>query len=146
MLTETDSQVRFAIYQSFAEGVVPSAASVAAQVRIPQTTVHESYRRLHEARAIVLDGEKQLWMAPPFAARPTPFRVVSGEKTWFAPCAWDAFGIVNLIGCDAESTTACPDCQEPIVHRVVQHRLIDAHGVVHFAVPAARWWDNIGYT
>jgi hypothetical protein len=30
--------------------------------------------------------------------------------------------------------------------RVEQSQLVEAEGVAHFAVPARRWWDNIGFT
>jgi hypothetical protein len=55
-------------------------------------------------------------------------------------------GIPNLMGCDAVLATTCLDCDGPIVHRVEHRKLIDAHGVVHFLVPASKWWENIGFT
>lgn len=103
--------------------------------------------RLHAAHAIVLDAHtREPWMALPFSAVPTPFQVEGAGRSWFANCAWDAFGIPLLLGVDAVITTRCQDCDGPIVYRVEDGRLADAHGVVHFAVPASKWWDNIGFT
>ena len=147
MLSEIDLRIRYAIYTAFAEGGIPLSASLASKLHVAPHQVHESFQRLHAARAIVLDPHtKEVWMAPPFSARPTAFRVVGAGRTWSAPCGWDAFGITNLIGCDAVVTTTCPDCEGPIVHRVEKKALVDAHGVVHFFVRAAKWWDNIGFT
>jgi len=103
--------------------------------------------RLHFGHAIVLDAQtREPWMALPFSAVPTPFAVEGAGRSWFANCAWDAFGIPILLGVDAVITTTCQDCAGPIVYRVEGGRLADAHGVVHFAVPASQWWDNIGFT
>jgi hypothetical protein len=147
MLSEIDFRVRLAIYTTLAEGGIPLSAALASKLHVPRPQIYESYERLHTARAIVLDPHtREVRMALPFSAVPTPFRVFAQGRTWFANCAWDSFGIPSLVGCDAVLTTSCPDCEAPIVHRVEQRRLADAHGVVHFAVPAAKWWDNIGYT
>jgi hypothetical protein len=147
MLSEIDYRVRLAIYTTFAEGGIPLSAMLSSKLHIPQQALRESYERLHNARAIVLDAHtREVAMALPFSAVPTPFRVLTEDKTWFASCAWDAFGIPNLMKCDAVLATTCLDCDGPIIHRVEQRHLIDAHGVVHFLVPAAKWWENIGFT
>lgn len=147
MLSELDLRVRHAIYRTFAEGGVPRAAALSAQLTTPIDEIKAAYQRLHDARAIVLDERtKQVWMALPFSAVPTPHRVTSGTRSWYANCAWDAFGIPALIKAEARIESACGDCDAPIVYRVERGRLPDAHGVAHFAVPAARWWHNIGYT
>jgi hypothetical protein len=147
MLTETDYRVRFAIYQSFADGVKPTSAILAPKVRLPQAAVYDSFARLKNEKIVVLDPHtKEITVAMPFSASQTPFRVLAGEHTYFACSAWDAFGIATIIGGDAVLATTCADCEGPIVHRVEQKQLVDAHGVAHFAVPASKWWENIGYT
>lgn len=147
MLTETDYRVRFAIYQTLADGVKPSSAILAPKVRLPQPAVYESFERLKTSKVIVLDPHtREITVAMPFSTVETPFRVLSGEHTYFACSAWDAFGIALMIGADAVVATTCADCEGPIVHRVEQKQIVDAHGVAHFAVPAAQWWNNIAYT
>lgn len=147
MLSELVLRVRQAIYRTFAEGGVPRSAALSAQLKIPLEDIKLAYQRLDEAHAIVLDQRTQeVWMALPFSAVPTPHRVTSGERAWYANCAWDAFGIPALIKGEARIESACGDCDAPIVYRVERGRLLDAHGVAHFVVPAARWWDDIGYT
>src|SRR4030095_9844153 len=101
--------------------------------------VRSAMERLHAAHAIVLDSRsREPWMALPFSSVPTPFVIEGGGRSWLATCAWDAFGIPILVGVDAVISTSCQDCEALIVYRVDQRRLADAHGVVHFAVAAAR--------
>ena len=147
MLTETDYRVRFAIFQSLADGVKPASAILAPKVRLPQPAVYESFERLKNSKVVVLDpNSKEIQVAMPFSVQPTPFRVLCGEHTYFACSAWDALGVAIMIGGDCVVANTCADCDGPIVHRVEQKQIADAHGVAHFAVPASKWWDNIGYT
>jgi len=147
MLSELVLRVRYGIYRSFAEGHIPLSASLADQLHIPLDEVQLAYSRLHEAHAIVLDPHsREVRMALPFSAVPTPHKVIGGDRSWFANCAWDAFAIPALIHCDARVESSCADCEAPIVYRIERDRLLDPHGVVHFAVPAAKWWDDIAFT
>ena len=142
-----DERIRHAIYKTFAEGGIPRSAMLSRQLHIPEEEMHAALARLHAAHAIVLDPRtREPWMALPFSAVPTPFAVEGGGRSWFANCAWDAFGIPVLVGVDAVISTTCQDCDGKIVYRVEAGRLADAHGVVHFGVPAAQWWENIGFT
>jgi len=117
------------------------------QLRMTLAEIRSAMERLHAAHAIVLDpSTREPWMALPFSSVPTLFAVEGAGRSWFANCAWDAFGIPNLVGVDAVISTTCQDCEAQIVYRVENETLVDAHGVVHFAVPAAKWWDDIGFT
>ena len=126
---------------------MPLSANLAAQLDIPLADVRSAYLRLEEAHAIVLDPHSpEVRMALPFSAVPTPHRVIGGNRSWFANCAWDAFAIPALIDCDARIESTCADCGASLVYRIEQGRLLDPHGVVHFAVPAVKWWDDIRFT
>jgi alkylmercury lyase-like protein len=97
------------------------------------------WQRLHAAHALVLDGDA-IRMAGPFSAVPTAYRVVAGARSWYANCAWDAFGVLAALGADGR-----------IEHRdlVVEVRggtPDDESLVFHCLVPAARWWDDIVHT
>lgn len=59
---------------------------------------------------------------------------------------WDAMGIAAALGDDAIISASCGDCGEPMVNEILGGQLVRDEGVVHFAVPAKRWWDNIGFT
>ncbi len=142
-----DIALRNATYRRFVElGRAPSAAEIAATTGSSATAARDGWRRLHDAHALVLDDAGEIAMANPFAARPTPFRVEAAGRSWFANCAWDAFGIGAALESDSAIHTECPDCRQPIDIAVRDGRLDDTDLVFHVLVPAASWWDDIGYT
>jgi Alkylmercury lyase len=85
-------------------------------------------------------------MAPPFSAVPTAFRVQTPRGAYWGNCIWDGLGIVSMLGGEGTVETRCADCDEPMTLRIEAGGLVDGDGLAHFAVPAARWWDDIGFT
>jgi hypothetical protein len=108
--------------------------------------VRDAWRRLHDAHALVLDGDRAIRMANPFSAVPTPYRVEAAGRSWYANCAWDAFGICAALHVDGRIDATCPDCGEPIAVEVRDERPDDESLVFHCLVPAAQWWDDIVFT
>ena len=108
--------------------------------------VRDAWRRLHDAHALVLDGDGAIRMANPFSAVPTPYRVEAAGRSWYANCAWDAFGICAALHVDGRIDATCPDCGEPIAVEVRDKRPDDESLVFHCLVPAAQWWDDIVFT
>lgn len=146
-LSLKDLAVRSAVYARFATGDVPSASDVATDIAMDVDEVIECYERLAAVHVLVLDPDsRQVWMAMPFSAVPTAFRVDGLGRQWFANCAWDAFGIAVALSCDVSIATYCLDCGMPMTYGVRDGELTNRDGVVHFAVPARRWWDDIGFT
>ncbi len=143
-----DNEVRLQIYRRFAEdGRPPSVDQTAEVLRARPEDIAGAYRRLAEGRVIVLDpGTTDVWMANPFSAKPTRFRVEAGGRWWWGTCAWDAPGILAMLGLDGTVATSCPDCGDPLELRIVDGDLRPTEAVGHFSVPAARWWEDIGYT
>jgi hypothetical protein len=143
-----DLAVRRATYGAFvALGRAPTAAEVATVVARPVDEVVAAWRRLHDAHALVLHpATPSLRMAHPFSAVPTSFRVRAAERWWYANCAWDAFGVCAALHVDGRIETSCPDCGEAIGVDVVGRRPSDRSLWFHVLVPAARWWDDIGFT
>ena len=142
-----DIDLRNATYAAFVDlGRAPSAAAVGRATGLPEVAVREGWRRLHEAHALVLDESDEIRMANPFAAQPTPFRVDAVGRSWFANCAWDAFGIGAALKSDCTIHTECADCQTPLDIVVRDRRPDDTTLVFHVLVPAVSWWDDIGYT
>jgi hypothetical protein len=84
-------------------------------------------------------------MANPLSALPTPYEVETADRTWFGNCIWDALGVVAMLGGDGVVRTWGADCGERLVTEVADDRLTSGEGVVHFAVPAAQWWNDIGF-
>jgi hypothetical protein len=142
-----DIDLRNATYAAFVDlGRTPSAAEVASASGVSETAVREGWRRLHDAHALVLDEGGEIRMANPFAAQPTPFRVEAAGRSWFANCAWDAFGIGAALKADSTIHTECADCHIPLDIDFRDGRPDDTTLVFHVLVPAVSWWDDIGYT
>lgn len=98
--------------------------------------------QLHDDHMIVLaDGE--ILMALPFAARPTEHRVVAGDRSWWANCAWDALAVPVALGIDAAIEAEWLDTGEAVDVKVRDGGLSNLDGFVHFAIPARHWWDDI---
>jgi hypothetical protein len=99
----------------------------------------------HHAFALV-PGSGEIWMAHPFSAVPTPYRVNTSTGGYWANCAWDAVAIPTMLGIDATVDARCPDCTESMMLEFRSGELSQGHGVVHFAVPPSRFWQNVGFT
>jgi hypothetical protein len=144
---EGDIQVRNSTYRRFVElGRAPTAIEVATTTERSEADVRDAWRRLHDAHALVLDAAGEIRMANPFSAVPTPFAVEAGGRTWYANCGWDAFGIGAALHVDSTIDTECADCHEPIRVDVRDGRPTREDLAFHVLVPAASWWDDIGYT
>ncbi len=145
---ELDTRIRLAIYERFvADGRPPSVRDVAEEVGSSEDEAAAAFRRLHEDRIIVLaPGTLAIWMANPLSAIPTAFSVRTPRGEFWGNCIWDGLGVVAMLDGDGAVETRCADCGEPIVIRVANGELAEDDRVAHFAVPAAHWWDDIGFT
>jgi hypothetical protein len=146
---DLDQRVRLHIYDRFlADGRPPTTVETAEALGIAADACEAAYQRLEQSRVIVLaPGTTNVWMANPLSAVPTRFRVVTDDRrSWWGNCVWDALGILAMVGSDGVVDTSCPDCGEKIELRVADGELQPIDAVIHFAVPAARWWENIAFT
>jgi len=143
----SDEAVRVEVYRFFVDrGRPPVPAELAAALSLDQIAVEESLHRLADAHVLVLaPGTPYVWMANPLSALPTPFVAHVDGRTWFGNCIWDALGIVAMLGGGGTVTACCPDCGGDLSVTVEDNQLTHGDGLVHFAVPAARWWDDIGF-
>ena len=143
-----DREVRRHVYDRVInEGLPPSAAGTAAALGRSREAVRASLRRLAEAHVLVLqEGGGEVLMAAPFSAVPTPFVVRSRARKWYANCVWDALGIPAMLKCDARVEASCGCCGTAMRLSVRGGALEEAEGVAHFALPAARWWDDVVFT
>ena len=143
-----DHDVRVHVFRQAADtGRVPLPAEIAAALGRPQPEVDDAIRRLAAERVWFLaPGTTNIWAANPFCAVPSNFRVEALGRTYWAICVWDALGIPAALHADATITARCGDCDEELILEVRGGALARAEGVVHFAVPAARWWENIAFT
>ena len=143
-----DRIIRLQVYEEILRTQeAPTPAVLASHVNLPVDQVVDSLRRLGEGRALVLQpGGMRILMAQPFSTVPSGFEVETSRGTFWAPCAWDALAIPGMLGTGARIRSRCEDCGEEIRLEVRDGAIRSAGELVHFAVPAARWWDDIFFT
>ena len=147
-MDERDLSLRLATYGLFIElGRAPSPSELASAADLGVAEVVGGWQRLHEQHALVLNpATAEIRMANPFSAVPTAYRVRADGRSWYANCAWDAFGICAALHVDGVIETSCADCGEEIRVEVREQRPDDASLLFHCLVPARRWWDDIIFT
>jgi Alkylmercury lyase len=144
-----DADVRLWIYRHFVDtGRAPSPVEIAERFHVtPDEVEHVLVRLQKEADALVLiPGSSSIWMAEPFSAVPTSFLVRADGRQWWGNCIWDGLAILGLLHLDGTVSTGCPVSGQALRVTVADGALVDAPGVVHFAVPARDWWRDIGFT
>jgi hypothetical protein len=145
--TELRDLTRVQIYKHFIEtGNAPTTTDIAGALGRDATEVEQGIVELAAARNIALaPGSRSIWMAHPFSAVPTLYRVLSGSTSYWANCAWDALGIAAILGRDTQCGAPCPDCGQSM-DLSVKRGSVGVTGLVHFVVPPRRFWDNIAFT
>ena len=143
-----DAPIRRHVYETvLTTGLPPLAREVAASLNLPVAEVHDSFERLAAGRVLVLQEEsREILMAPPFSAVPTPFPVEAAGRRYWGNCVWDALGVLALLKRDGSIAASCGCCGESMSLRVEGGVLQPAEGIVHFAIPARRWWEDIVFT
>ena len=133
--------------EAAATGRVPQAPEISRALGQPEPDVRAALRHLAAAKVLILapnDGD--IGAANPFCAVPSGFRVDAAGRRYWGICIWDAMGVVAAMDADAVISAPCGDCGDPMTLEVRDRRLVRSEGVVHFAIPAHHWWDNIGFT
>jgi len=145
----TDDDVRLHILRELiAGGAAPSVGDTAAALGVPTSDAATAYDRLAANRVIVLrPGTRDVLMAAPLSAVPTPHAVrLADGRSHYGNCVWDALGVIAMVGEDGDVETVCADCETPLTLTVRAGALEPSDAVVHFAVPAAGWWEDIVFT
>lgn len=145
--SDFDRELRRYTYGKVVETTrAPKVAEAAAELSRSVEEVRAGYARLGESHAIMLDSEDgELWRVAPFSAVPTPFPVRIGAKSWYGNCIWDALGIPAMLGGDAVIAASCACCNEPLPVEVQSGRVM-GEGLIHIAVPASRWYEDVVFT
>src|SRR5437667_11977204 len=149
MAEDLDITVKLAVYRITAEsGAVPMSADVALATNIAEDDVCAAFARLHKKRLLVPEpgDPSRIRMAPPFSGVETSFRVKVQDNVYYANCAWDALGITAALQADAIIEASDGYSGEPMMLEVRNGQPGPQSCVIHFAVPAAHWWDDILYT
>ncbi len=125
-------------------GYPPTIAEIAAALDVHIAETQAAVQHLATGRVLVLQPiSGEILMANPFSAVPTPFLVELAAFSCFGNCIWDALGIAAMLNQDARITTSCSDCGRALEVRVVNGQVEGDPSVIHFAVPAHQWWDDI---
>jgi len=144
-----DITVKLSIYQSIAKTTqTPTSAGVAKTLGSTIPEVEAAFQQLAQKRLLVLESgdPSRIRMAPPFSGIKTQHVVEIAGKSYFANCAWDAFGIAAALHQDAGIVSTCDDCGQTLNYEIKDGRPLPQAAAVHFAVPAAHWWQDIIYT
>lgn len=141
-------EVRLYLFRQAADTArVPQPPQIAEALRRPQAEIQEALKHLAAGKALILaPNDGNIWAANPFCAVPSGFRVEAGGKTYWGICIWDSLGISAALGKDAVIRAPCGDCGDTMRLEVRNGALVHTEGIIHFAVPAHHWWDNIGFT
>lgn len=146
---DLDTTVKLNIYETIARTTqAPTTREVAEAIGVPLADVQAAFESLRRKRLLVTEpgDPSRIRMAPPFSGIETPFRVTVQAKPYYANCVWDALGISAALDQDAVVEAADGHTGAPMTLVIEDGRPVPQPCVIHFAVPAARWWDDIIYT
>ena len=148
MSAEFDTTVRLTLYNEFVRTAsCPTVEALAERINAPAADVRASLERLASGKAIVLQPHsREVLMANPLCAVPTPFRVRTRGQSFFGSCVWDGLGILAMLGGDGSLDTSCACCGEAMTIGVANGNVLWEGGIIHFAIPAKRWWEDIVFT
>jgi hypothetical protein len=144
-----DTAVKLGIYRTLAETAkAPTSVEVAQALGATVEDVEAAFRRLHGRRLLVPEpgDPSRIRMAPPFSGVETPFLVKARGNSYYANCVWDAYGVAAALHEDVVVEASDGFTGQPILLEVRGGRPVPRDCVVHFAVPAARWWDDVIHT
>lgn len=142
-----DVSLRQYIYRHFIRaGAAPKVTEMADAHSCSVRKVRAGLKQLSQTHAFVLQENGELWRAAPFSAVPTAFPVRVGKRQWWSNCIWDALRIPAMLRQDARIDASCGCCNYEMVLQVVKGKLIGPKGLIHIAVPARHWYDDIVFT
>jgi DNA-binding transcriptional MocR family regulator len=148
-MADLDTDVKMKIYETLAAtGRAPTSSEVASALGVSAGEVEAACTRLNARRLLVPEpgDPSRIRMAPPFSGIETPFRVQAGGTTYYANCAWDSLGIPAALHQDAVIEAEDGFSGEAIRLEIRDGQPVPEPCVIHFAVPAARWWEDILHT
>ena len=148
MTEHFDTRVRLELYREFVRTAhAPTTEGLAGLMQAPTDDIRAALERLAAAKVIVLQPEsREILMANPLCAVPTPYRVRVEDRSYFGSCVWDALGVIAMLQSDAVLDTSCACCGEAMSISVSGGQAAPAHGTIHFAIPAKRWWEDIVFS
>jgi hypothetical protein len=141
-------ELRIHIYDVLLDrGAPPRVAELAREFNVSENAARNAIADLKIGKTVLPHPQTgEVWMAGPFAAESTGYKVAGKRTTWFANCAWDMLGVAMIAREWVSIETTCGDCGEPIRLSADHESPARDALVVHFLVPARRWYDDVGFT
>jgi len=130
-----------------ASGSPPTLAEIAAHFGTTREVARQELGALRIGKTILVHPESgEIWMAGPFSKAETDYEVVTSDRSWWANCAWDMLGIPIVLNEEVQGRTRCTDCGSPMTFDCSPSHPPTLDAVVHFLVPARRWYEDIAFT
>jgi DNA-binding transcriptional MocR family regulator len=146
MSADFKTQVRVRLYERFVQtGRCPSKADLASDLQCSSDQVTDAFQELAAAHMLVLQPGGEVLMANPLSAVPTPFVVETADsRNFYGNCIWDGLGVISMLGREGRVQASCGCCGESMSISVRSGKVAsEPTGIIHFALPARRWWDDI---
>jgi hypothetical protein len=113
---------------------------------LAQSSEQETATSLHalaDMHGVILEPNSlRIWSLHPFAMLPTAFWVSSGNRGWWANCAWCSLGIGAALGRNFAVLTSDGAEGAPLHFEIRSAKSSNGDVLMHFPCPLARWWDN----
>lgn len=146
-MTDSDRLRSFVYDHLVANGLPPSLKEIATHFGTTRSVARQDLAALKIGKTILVHPESgEIWMAGPFSAAKTGYEAVAGDRRWWANCAWDMLGIPMVLNTPVQVRTNCTDCGSPMTMDCHPSHPPTVDAVVHFLVPARRWYDDIAFT
>lgn len=135
------------------QGTPPGSDALAGHFGVSAAEARGALAGLKLGKTVLVHpASGEIWMAGPFAAAESPYKIIGSGTTWYANCAWDMLGVANLADEPVRIEARCSDCAELVAMEVeprsgsltLENPAEDP--LVHFLIPARRWYDDIGFT
>lgn len=148
MTDELQNKIRYQVNRFiFDNGIAPTVEQLSALLDLDEKDIENGLTALANNHAIVLHPNSfDIWVAHPFALFPTLFWVKTTDKQWWGNCPWCSLGIASLTRADTEIFTKLKGQQEPLKIDIKNNEIVQKDYVVHFPIPANKFWDNVIYT
>jgi hypothetical protein len=129
-----DVRLRQFIYRHFIQKEkAPGTHEMAAALKCNARDISAGLRRLSQSHAIVVEESGE-------------FPVEIGPRRYWANCVWDALGIPAMLRHDGVIRSSCGCCNLAMTLKVEKGKVASARGIIHFAVPARHWYQDIVFT
>ncbi len=141
-------RVRKFIFEHFVDHAAPPIVEqVMTGFSLSRDDATDVLRGLEGARHIALvKGTARILMAFPFSAVATPFRVIVGDRQYFANCSWDAIAFHAMLGDNVRVDSFCHHCATPVEIEMTDGRAthVEPHdALVYLALRPTQWWEDI---